>query len=135
MASLRRTTLVLLGLVILATLAWFQPASGQMIIKGKPIGPGGVPIDNPGNPSDPSEFSQAIQLPTDSKLKKKLDAAQDYIKEEKWTEAARILQGLLDITEDKFVQVPKKDVNNKETLIWTSVKSEANRMVGTLPPA
>src|SRR5713101_6311396 len=98
--TMRRTVVVLLGIGTLASLAFLEPALGQVMIKrGGPVQiqvaqPGGIQ-PGPGDPNEPSEFGQAIQLPTDPGLKKRLSAARDYIKEESWGEAVRILQKLL----------------------------------------
>src|SRR5262249_40867443 len=56
----------------------------------------------------------------------------DYIKEEAWGEAARQLQWLLDRKEDAFLQVPRPGPGG-EVLQWTSVRAEANRLLGGLP--
>jgi outer membrane protein assembly factor BamB len=80
-----------------------------------------------------NEFSDAITLPVDRQARKRLDAADDYIKEEAWGEAARLLQVLLDGKEDVFVQVRRKSVQGAETMQWTSVRAEASRLLGTMP--
>src|SRR5262249_9329855 len=121
--SMRRTVLVLLGLSLLALVALLQPASGQPIqiqMKGGPV------AGHAGGDKNPNEFNSAIDLPTEPKLKKKLAAAEDYIREESWGEASRILQGLLDITEDKFVEDEGIGTDGKKTTKWVSVRTKAN---------
>lgn len=79
------------------------------------------------------EFTDDITLPVDRQARKILDAAQDYIKEESWGEAARALQSLLEAKEDVFLQVRRRGVDGRETLQWTSVRAEANRLIGSMP--
>jgi outer membrane protein assembly factor BamB len=130
--STRRTAVVLLGLGALAALAFLAPVraqQAQLQVGGRV----GVGVVGHGLEAVDTEDAQAIQLPTDSRLRKKLDAAQDYIKEESWGEASRILQSLLDAEQDSFVPVPGKDANGKPTQTMVSVKTEANRLLGTFP--
>jgi len=96
------------------------------------------PIPGAANPNaakdkEGNEFSHAITLPTDNRHKKRLEAAVDYMKEAAWGKASQVLQSLLDIKEDVFVQVTRKDNNGKETYPWVSVRAEANRILGTMP--
>src|SRR5262249_34378764 len=53
--------------------------------------------------------------------------------EESWTEAVRILQSVLDNSEDSFVEDEATTPEGKKTTKWVSVRSRANRMVGTMP--
>jgi outer membrane protein assembly factor BamB len=130
--STRRTVVVLLGLGALASLAFLTPVRGQPVqVRGR----FGLQAGFPAAPdAGTTDDAQAIQLPTDSRLRKKLDAAQDYMKEESWGEAARILQSLLDAEQDSFVPVPGKDAQGKPAQTMVSVKTEANRLLGTFPP-
>src|SRR5262245_8399544 len=109
MSSSRRTVAVLLslgglaGLALLPTLgaapqqAAPQPVPAQpggVIIRGKAVlqpAPAGI---GPAAPGGPSEFTDALTLPTDRDAKKRIDAAEDYIKEEAWGEASQLLQAL-----------------------------------------
>jgi outer membrane protein assembly factor BamB len=126
--SMRRTAVVLLGSGLLALLTCLPQALGQ----GKRMVGPGVP-NAPGTENN-NDGSQAIQLPTDSKLKKKLDAARDYMEEKSWGEACRIIQSLLDVKEDVFVEVKRKDSSGKDIPGWVSVRSEANRLLSTMSP-
>src|SRR5438128_2331056 len=57
-----------------------------------------------------NEFTDAITLPTDRQVKQRLVVARDdYIKNEAWSDAATLLQKILDSKEDVFVQVPHKN--------------------------
>jgi len=135
----RRAYLVVTGLgfltgVILLERAWGQPV--PVAAPGLPTPPGTAAEE----PKDANDFSHAMTLPTDNKLQKKMEAAQDIINEniknpkaETWGEAARLLQSLLDGKEDVFVQVKRKDKAGKEAVHWISVRAEANRLLGTMP--
>jgi outer membrane protein assembly factor BamB len=78
------------------------------------------------------ENTPVIQLPTDGRLKRKLDAAHDYLAEQAWGEAARLLQSLLDAERDSFVA--GKDPNGKPSVTTVSVRAEAGRLLATMPP-
>jgi outer membrane protein assembly factor BamB len=101
-----------------------------------PPAPQGAQPAAPAAAADPdNEFTDAITLPTDRQVKKRLEAARDnYIKYEAWGEAASLLQKILDSKEDVFVQVRQTAANNQEKVRWVSAKAEANRLLGTMPP-
>jgi outer membrane protein assembly factor BamB len=88
----------------------------------------------PGQPASDSEFSHAISLPTDNKLQNIINAANDFIKEQLWGDAGTQLQRVLDIKEDVFIRVKRTDKAGKESPQWISVRAEANRLIGTMPP-
>jgi outer membrane protein assembly factor BamB/tetratricopeptide (TPR) repeat protein len=89
----------------------------------------------PGKDGQAEEKAPAIQLPVDTRHKRKLEAAGDYIKEQAWREAARVLQSLLDAPEDAFVLVPGKDGAGKPVTTPVSVRAEANRLLASMPRA
>jgi outer membrane protein assembly factor BamB/tetratricopeptide (TPR) repeat protein len=109
------------------------PGKAQRLPQARPaqaVFQGGVQtVQNNGE----SEFTDALTLPVDRQARRRLDAAEDLIKEEAWGEAARQLQLLLDNKEDVFLQVKRKDVKGAEVQHWTSVRSEANRLIGSMP--
>jgi TolA-binding protein len=80
------------------------------------------------------EADAVLKLPADPAQKKRLDAARDYIKEEAWNETVWLLQKLLDVAQDSFVEGVGKDAKGKEVVAWVSVRSEAERLLGSLPP-
>lgn len=82
-----------------------------------------------------ADMGYTFTLPTDPKLKQRLQLAQDYMKEEDWPNVVRTLQGLLDPTrEDAFVPVHRKRADGKEGTSWGGVRAEASYFIGTLPP-
>jgi len=104
------------------------PGPAPAFLKGAP------PAGKDGNSSPEGEFTDAITLPTDRQVKKRLEVAQeDYIKSEAWTQACSLLQSILDSKEDVFVQVRRKGANNQEQVRWVSARAEANRLLGTMP--
>src|SRR6185312_6930246 len=99
-------------------------------VPAPPIAPGG-----PQAGMNPDGFlNGGISLPKDEKGRKKaIEAADDYIREEKWDIAIPHLQKLLEIEEDVFVRLTRKNAEGKEVLTWVSVKQEADRLLGALP--
>jgi outer membrane protein assembly factor BamB len=75
-----------------------------------------------------------VALATDPLVRRKLDAAGDYIKVRSWAEAVRLLQGLLDAREDAFVP-PRAAEGRARPARWASVHAEAERRIAALPPA
>ncbi len=129
--SMHRAIVVLLGVAALGSAAFLEKALSQQLKAVPAQRPGGA-TPMPANPDD--ELSQAITLPTDTGLKRKIEAAQDYMKEEDWGKAAQILQSLVELKEDMFVQVGRLNKQGVESMQWTSVRAEANRLIGTMPP-
>jgi len=126
--STRRAVLVLLAVVALAFVALEQQLlRAQKQIEPPPGGATGTPI-----PADPTEFSDNISLPKDNQLKARIEAAVDYIKTEDWVQATLILQRLVEIPEDKFAQIQRPGTDGKLTKVWTSVKTEADRLIAKL---
>jgi hypothetical protein len=72
--------------------------------------------------------------PDERGLKDKIKAAVDYIEEKNWAIAIPHLQKLADIKEDAFVQLPDRTPDGKEALRRVSVRAEAQRLIGALPP-
>jgi outer membrane protein assembly factor BamB len=142
--TLRRAILVLATVALFGSAALLDTAFGQNPVIRRQIQiaipPAVVPLPVPNGPGgiaaeadDPSEFSHAISLPKDNQLKKQIEAAKDYIATEDWVTACDVLQKLVTIREDVFVQLPRKGPEGKERLVWTSVRAEANRLIATLP--
>jgi outer membrane protein assembly factor BamB len=148
MRSLRRASLVLLGVTLLASTAWLPEVSGQIKVQVKQAAPPpGAPVPlpvmvppppapPPTNAANPDGFEYGgISLPKDEQhLNKKIEAAVDYIREEDWKEAIPLLQKLLEIKEDVFARLMRKSPDGKEVPNWISVKTEADRLIANLPP-
>jgi outer membrane protein assembly factor BamB/tetratricopeptide (TPR) repeat protein len=86
---------------------------------------------------DPDGFlKNGIHLVKDEKGRgKQIEAAIDYINDENWATAVERLQKLLEIDEDVFVRLKRKNAEGNEVFVWVSAKQEADRLVSTLPPA
>src|SRR5262249_56621898 len=54
-----------------------------------------------------------LSLPTDRTVKRKLEAAQDYLGKDAWGTALPILQSILDAPEDVFIPVPNAEKDPK----------------------
>jgi hypothetical protein len=127
MSNVRRLMLVL-GCVGVLGIATFHGTAAQK--QEQPA----TEAKEPGAREDKKdEEAYGVRPLTDDKGTKKLAAAQDYIKEESWAKAARILQSLLDAEQDSFVQLPHTAPADNQIPTWVSVKAEANRLLGTLP--
>jgi len=77
--------------------------------------------------------SAALSVPTDAKLRRKLQAIEDYIQSEEWATAARNVQVLLDLPEDQFVSLTRKGPDGKAVETLVGVRSAADRLVAGLP--
>lgn len=137
-SSFNRVLLVLVGVALLGIWALQSAATAQPVLQKQVIINGQIQFADgkPGGMSgeDPNaENNAAISFPTDNKLKRKLEAAQDFIKEELWGEAVDVLQDLLNRIEDVMVQVGRRGPDGKEIQQRTSIKAEANRLLGSLP--
>jgi outer membrane protein assembly factor BamB len=126
------------GLILHETVVHAQVA--QIKVKARPAVPvvipvpGGAPGAGPGGEGDtPKDMDAlAITFPKDAKAKGALEAAADFIREANWPDATHVLQGLLNKKEDIFVEVER--VNGKvRTTHYTSIRNEANRLLGTMP--
>ncbi len=137
----RRASIVLLALFAVVSAFGLEQVLAQ--IRGRPV-PVDLPVAPPGgdstavNPAvDPDGFlNNGIQLLKDEKGRgKAIEAAIDYIGDEDWATAVERLQKLLEINEDVFVRLKRKNEEGKEVFVWVSVKREADRLIGSLPPA
>jgi outer membrane protein assembly factor BamB/tetratricopeptide (TPR) repeat protein len=145
----RRASIVLLPLFVAVSIVWLEPGHAQEKAKDKaavkvapalPAPPGmakGVPAGRPGSNVDPDGFlNNGIHLVKDEKRRdRQIEAALDYIEKERWDIAIERLQKLLEIEEDVFVRLKRKNDAGEESYNWVSAKQEADRILGTLPPA
>jgi outer membrane protein assembly factor BamB len=84
--------------------------------------------------NDPADLGGAT-LPTDPKIKGRLQAAADFIKGEDWRPAVIVLQTILDQPEDAFVPLTEKGAGGKEVSVVVSAHTAANRLLAGLPAA
>ncbi|HEV3236960.1 MAG TPA: PQQ-binding-like beta-propeller repeat protein [Gemmataceae bacterium] len=130
---MRRSYGALLGLGLIVSLAAWQLLQAQVAIQvAQPVPVGGPVVDS--MQVDPNDLGQAITLPTDSKLKQKLVAGRDYISEQDWNNAFTVLQGLLELREDQYVEMTVTAPDGKSRKQWSSVRTEANKLIGSMPP-
>ena len=143
MFSKSRLTLLVAALGFLAVgtgLFLSEPAQGQVAAGGRMKGGKGgggfvaqpQPEPNPGGSGVAAQYS-AIKLVENSDLRQYINVARDCIKDKAWNDACTAIQSILDKKEDFYVQVREKDPSGKETLRWTSVKFEANNLLGSMP--
>lgn len=112
-----------------------KQAAVQPVPPAAPAAPGAPKAptaDTP--PADAADLAGAT-LPTDPKLKRKLEAAGDYVKVQDWAQVAQTVQELLDLPQDVFVQVNEKGPDGKVAPALVGIRVAANRLLGTLPPA
>jgi outer membrane protein assembly factor BamB/tetratricopeptide (TPR) repeat protein len=140
--SIRRATLILAAVTGLLTLALMQNAHAQRAqpVRGprQPVGlqaPGPTGVDVGPGIKNPDEFSDSITLPKDPALGNKILAVPDYIRNEDWQTAVKALQEVIELDKDVFVQVSRAGPDGQQAKVWTSVKSEAARIIKDLPPA
>ncbi len=81
-----------------------------------------------------NDFSDALTLPNDSKIKRKLEACIQYVERENWGIAVENLQQLVEQDTDVFADILRKGVDGRSNFVWVSVQSEADRLLGVLPP-
>jgi outer membrane protein assembly factor BamB len=141
--NLRRASIVLLPLFVTFSALWLEQGHAQVKIAAPavPAPPGKAKAAAPAAPSngnmDPDGFlKNGIHLVKDEKGRgKQIEAAIDYINDENWATAVERLQKLLEIDEDVFVRLKRKNAEGKEVYVWVSAKQEADRLLGALPPA
>lgn len=73
--------------------------------------------------------NQRVKLPVDPRARRKIEEARRFVETQDWQSAVKILQSLLNATEDNFLQETDGDKGRR-----VSVRAEANRMLGSLPP-
>ncbi len=74
-----------------------------------------------------------ILLPTNRKTANQIKAAHEYIAAKDWDNAVRLLQRVLDESEDSLLETPIKDLQGRESVHRISARAEAERLLGTLP--
>jgi outer membrane protein assembly factor BamB len=138
----RRASIVLLTLVVAASAVCLDPGLAQFkqiekdTDKGK-LAPAQPPSEakTPDAGMNPDGFlNGGISLPKDEKNRgKAIEAAIDYIEDKDWPVAIERLQKLVEIDEDVFVRLRRKNEDGKDIFVWVSAKQEADRLIGSLP--
>lgn len=98
--------------------------AGQVLINGR-VGM----IGQIGNDPSRDNNNQRVRLPIDPRARRKVEEAKRFIDTQDWQSAVKILQSLLDASEDNFLQESDSDKGRR-----VSVRAEANRLLGSLPP-
>jgi outer membrane protein assembly factor BamB len=96
------------------------PVGGQQVVIG-----GGIQATSQGRNESGNE---RVKLPVDPRARRKIEEANRFIETQDWQSAVKILQSLLDATEDNFLQESDGEKGRR-----VSVRAEANRLLGSLP--
>ena len=99
---------------------------------GAGVGPAVPPGTKPPGGNDLADKGR-LTLPTDPKLKRRLEAVEDYIKSEEWDTVAKNVQDLLDQATNVFVQMKLKGADGKPVDTLVGIRIAANRLVASLP--
>lgn len=111
------------GIAIAAAVLLAGTSHGQRVSPSKDVAKAEEP-----------KFTEAVSLPRNPESKRLIQAAQDYVKKQEWRIAGECLQSLLETPEDSFIEVTRKTATGTDTPMRVSVRSEANRIIGELPP-
>ncbi len=99
-------------------------SSAQIIMRMGPVQVGGA-----NRPDSNGELAENVFLPAERTVLRRLATARDLIKQKRYGEAVHYLGAILDGPEDYFFQ-PDKDGP-----IYRSLKVEAQRLIGQMPPS
>jgi outer membrane protein assembly factor BamB len=133
----RRAFIVLLMLILAGSAVCLDQGRAQVKTPAPAVlAPPGAAA-RPDSHVDPDGFlKNGIHLVKDEKGRgKQIEAAIDYINDENWATAVERLQKLLEIDEDVFVRLKRKNAEGSEVYVWVSAKQEADRLISTLPAA
>jgi outer membrane protein assembly factor BamB/tetratricopeptide (TPR) repeat protein len=119
MSSPRRFGIVV-SLVLLIWVISIPPGSDRAV--GQPF-KGDVPVDSPA--------VQPAVLPTDRQARRRIEAAEDYVKAKDWAAVVRIVQPLLETVEDVLIPDPRQ--KDDRPARWVSLRGEADRILMGLP--
>lgn len=124
---------LVLGVCLLHPDAWGQAVVVEDVaVAAQPFLQPGEPAPSPGTGALSSQFS-ALKIVEEPKFRQIINVARDCIKDKAWSDAVTALQTILDSKQDHYVQVREKDASGREVMRWTSVKFEANKLLGTMP--
>lgn len=131
MLRLRRWTallgVALLGLALLGMLT--NRGAAQKVKFGL------QPTPTPTVGGDSAAGYSSVKITEDSRFRQVINVGRDCIKDKDWKQAVEALQAVLNEKEDHYVQVYEQDAvdSKKENPRWTSVKFEANNLIGSMP--
>ena len=93
----------------------------------------GQPVPAPGN-GTASGFS-GVRIVESSEWRRVINVGRDCIKDKDWKQAIQALQAVLNEEKDHYVKITETDPSGKvEQARWTSVKFEANNLIGSMAP-
>ena len=128
-----RTRRILMVLAAVGACSTWTLGLDPVLAQKQPPPPAIPPQLDPDSPSEGAN-GDAIVLPTDREAKGIIVAAKEYVAKKDWDVVARSLQYLLEKPEDSFFAVTKKNLDGKQYTTRISIRIEANRMIGDLPP-
>ena len=127
MTYLRRWT-VLLGLGITGVvLALFADRSAGQLAR--------PPVQPKGTSGGSAAGLSSVKIIEDSQFRRVINVGRDCVKDKDWNQAVQALQSVLNQEKDYYVQVHETDPTDpkKDIARWTSVKFEANNLIGSMP--
>ncbi len=74
----------------------------------------------------------SIKIVEDSRFRQVINVGRDCIKDKEWNQAVQALQAVLNEKKDNFVQITETDAAGRDNTRWTSVKFEANNLIGSM---
>ncbi len=89
----------------------------------------GTGAEDTSSEADDASIEARVALPTDRLKERQLDRAQRLIADERWSDAATLLDEMLAGDRDFFFRPQHGQAT------WRSVKTEASRLIGTVPAA
>src|SRR5579883_2279065 len=98
-------------------------------VAAQPRRPPPLPLDGP------ASSLSSVRLVENAQFRQVLNVARDCIHDKDWQDAIKTLQLLLNEKNDSFVKISERDPADpkKEITRWASAKSEANRLLGSMP--
>src|SRR5256885_1855396 len=77
------------------------------------------------SPPPGNEQAPPVTLPTSDERQLELQQARDLVKGEKWADAVRLLQRVLETPEDRFVKVMRTGTDGKVRAVFAGAWAEA----------
>lgn len=114
-----------LTLVVIACAAWLSPPAPPATAQGEDI----APAANQDDEERPAAEDAGVFLPSDRAKERQLDRAARLLAAGDWADAAALLDEILADDRDAFVVTVSGDGTRR------SIRSEATRLITTLPPS